>query len=349
MNKNKNINWGKIAKYLDQEMDNEEQEAFEKIIQSDQEYNKLISSVQKMWNETKNKQNMIEVNTDSAWEKLKNRIENQKSATRQVENIRKSSYRKMYPAALRVAAVIIIAAGLSFVIFKSFISPRDSADRQLTFRSEPDRMMQTTLPDGSIVHIKANSVISYERKETGTRELALKGEAFFEITHDPDQPFIISTDQALVKVIGTSFSVQADNDNKTVNVYVESGLVELTNKLREDPSMLIEPGYIGILTENGIEKKINENENYLSWKTGKLEFRETCLSEVIADLNHTYGTNIIFGNPEVAECHFTGTFLNHQPVDTVLEVLKTAFNLDIERMRSDIILSGDGCKSVQAD
>jgi len=349
MNKDKNINWGKIAKYLDQEMNIEEQEEFEKIIQSDQEYDKLISSVQKVWNETKNKQNMLEVNTDSAWEKLKNRIENQKTATRQFENIRKSSYRKMYSVAFRVAAVIIIAAGLSFVIIKAFISPSDSADRQLTVRSEPDRMMQTTLPDGSIIHIKANSVISYKRKETGTRELALKGEAFFEISHNPDRPFVISTEQALVKVIGTSFSVQADNDNQTVKVYVESGLVLLTNKLREDQSLLIEPGYIGVLTENGISRKLNEDENYLSWKTGKLEFRETGLSAVIADLNHTYGTNIIFGNPEIADCHFTGTFLNHQPVDTVLEVLKTAFNLDIKRMRTGIVLSGEGCNGIQAD
>jgi transmembrane sensor len=349
MNKFRKINWGKVAKYLDQEMNNEEKEDFEKIIQSDQEYYKLISSVQKMWNETKNKQNMIEVNTDSAWEKLKNRIENHKTATGQVDYIRKSSRIKMYSVAFRVAAVIIIAAGLSFVIFKAFIGPRDSAGRQITVRSEPDRMMQTTLPDGSVVHIKANSVISYERKETGTRELALKGEAFFEISHDPDKPFIVSTDQALVKVIGTSFSVQADNVDQTVRVYVESGLVLLTNRLKEDQSLIIEPGYTGILTENGIEKKINEDENYLSWKTGKLLFRETGLSAVINDLNHTYGTNIIFGNPEIADCRFTGTFLNHQPVDTVLEVLKTAFNLDITRMHSEIILSGNGCRDVRAD
>jgi transmembrane sensor len=347
MNKRKSIDWGKMAKYLDQEMNIEERGKFEKIIQSDPENNKLLLSVQKLWNETKNKQNMIEVNTDSAWEKLKNRIENQETVSRQVENIRKSSYRKIYFIALRVAAVIIIAAGLSFVIYKAFISPRDSTDRQLTVRSEPDRMMQTILPDGSIIHIKANSVISYERRETGTRELALKGEAYFEIAHDPDKPFIVSTEQALVKVMGTSFSVQADNENQTVYVYVESGLVLLTNKLRKDQSLLIEPGYIGVLTENRIEKKINENENYLSWKTGKLEFRETVLGAVITDLNHTYGTNIIFGNTEIADCHFTGTFLNHQPVDTVLEVLKTAFNMDIKRIHSEIVLSGNGCKDVQ--
>jgi transmembrane sensor len=343
MNKRKNINWGQLAKYLDQEMNADERKNLEKTIESDQEYNNLISPLQKVWNETKNKQNMIEVNTDSAWEKLKSRIENQKTTTEKSANIRKTSYRRIYLDALRVAAVIIITAGLSLIIIKSFISPRDSADRQLILRSEPDRMMQTTLPDGSVVYIKANSVISYESTKTGLRELDLKGEAFFDITHDPDQPFIVSTEQALIKVIGTTFSVQADNDNNIVNVYVESGLVQLTNRLKTDQSLLIEQGFTGILSKNGIEKKLNDNENWLSWKTGKLEFRESSLIAVITDLNHTYGTNIILDNPEIGECHFTGTFLDHQPVDTVLEVLKTAFNLDIKKMRSDIILSGEGC------
>jgi ferric-dicitrate binding protein FerR (iron transport regulator) len=286
---------------------------------------------------------MIEVNTDSAWEKLKARIESQKTPAVHDKIIQEHQDRRILYIALRIAAVLFITAGLSLIIIKSLLNPRESADRQITLRSEPDRMMQTILVDGSVVHIKANSVISYGPKGTGSRELTLKGEAFFDITPDPDRPFIVSTEQALIKVYGTSFSVQADEKSNTVNVYVESGLVSLTNKLKEDQSMVIEPGYIGILSDNGIEKKINENENYLAWKTGKLEFRETGLAAVIGDLNHTYGTVIIIDNPEIGKCNFTGTFLNHQPVDTVLEVLKTAFKLDIKKTRSDIILSGEGC------
>jgi ferric-dicitrate binding protein FerR (iron transport regulator) len=343
MNKRKNTDWGKMAKYLDQEMNAEEKENFEKTIQSDQEYGRILASVREIWNATKTKQNMIEVNTDSAWEKLKSRIESQKMATDDVKKISDHKERNILFSALRIAAILLIGAGLSFVIIKSFINPRNSTERQLTVRSEPDRMTLTTLSDGSVVHIKANSEIIYKPGKTGPRELALKGEAFFEITHDPDRPFIVSTEQALIKVYGTSFSVEAEEDNPAVNVYVESGLVSLTSKLREDQSLVIEPGYMGILNESGIEKKINKNENYLAWKTGKLEFRDTGLGSVITDLNHTYGTNIIVENPEIANCNFTGTFLNHQPVDTVLEVLKTAFNLDIKRLRSDIILSGEGC------
>jgi transmembrane sensor len=343
MNNKESINWELLAKYLDQEMDDPERKEFERTIQTDPKYGKVIAFVQGVWNETKKKKNMIEVNTDSAWEKLKSRIENQKAEIRETKNVTESSYRKIFTPVLRIAAVIMVVMGLSYLVFRAFIMPLGDNTGKLTVSSEPDRMMQTTLPDGSVVHLKANSSISYEHQKTGIRELALEGEAFFDIAPDPDQPFVISADQALVKVVGTSFSVEADKENNIVNVFVESGLVLLSDKSNGDHSLVIEPGYMGILSKKGIDKKLSDDKNYLAWKSGKLEFHESGFEAVINDLNHTYGTNIVSANDEMSECDFTGTFLN-QPVDTVLKVLQTAFNLDIEITDSEIILSGEGCK-----
>jgi len=332
-----------MARYLDREMETQEQMEFEKTLKSDRDYGKILDSVRETWNETKIRQNMIEVNTESAWEKLKARIEKQQMLS---DNERDDIYRKdrnIIYFALRIAAVLIVTAGLSLLIYRSFIYPRYSVNRQLVVKAEPDRMMQTTLPDGSIVQIKANSEISYQPGDRGARELSLKGEAFFEVSPDPDRPFIVSAGSALIKVHGTSFSVQSEENNQTVYVYVESGIVSLANRAREDQSITIEPGYMGILNDKGIEKKLNSNDNWLAWKTGKLEFRMKSLDSVIADLNHTYGINITIENPEISDCHFTGTFINYQSIDSVLEVLKTAFNLDVRQTESDIILSGTGC------
>jgi ferric-dicitrate binding protein FerR (iron transport regulator) len=343
MNKKRNIDWGKMARYLDHEMDAEEQMDFEITARSDQEYEKILDSVRETWNATKTRQNMIEVNTDSAWEKLKTRIETQEKLSGPAKKISEHADRNIIFFALRIAAVLVVTAGLSLVIYRSFIYPNFISQRQLVIKAEPDRMVQTTLPDGSVIHIKANSEINYHKGKRGTRELSLKGEAFFEISPDPDRPFIISTGPALVKVYGTSFSVESQKNGQTVNVYVESGLVSLARSARENQYITIEPGYMGTLTDKGIEKKLNSNDNWLAWKTGKLEFRMKSLDSVIADLNHTYGTDITLESQVIADCHFTGTFLNHQPVDTVLEVLKTAFNLDITRTGSGTILSGTGC------
>jgi transmembrane sensor len=343
MNRIRKTDWGKIAKYLDQEMNTAEQTDFEKTVESDREYSRILESVRTIWNSTKTNKNMLEVNTDSAWEKLKNRIENQEKTRDHTKSFSDRSDRNIISFALRIAAVLLITAGLSITAYKLFINPRIS-EKHIVVRAEPGRMVQTILPDGSVVHIKANSEINWHTGTSGTRELTLKGEAFFEVVHDPDRPFTVYTGPAIVKVYGTSFSVESEESSHTVNVFVESGLVSLTNKTREGQSVTIEPGFMGILSEKGIEKKVYRNENLLAWKTGKLEFRMTAMDSVITDLNHTYGTSIILENPGIAGCHFTGTFLNHQPVDTVLEVLKTAFNLEISRTGSDIMLSGPDCK-----
>jgi ferric-dicitrate binding protein FerR (iron transport regulator) len=137
--------------------------------------------------------------------------------------------------------------------------------------------------------------------------------------------------------------VETDDKNNSVTVFVESGKVMLSRKSEADQSVLVEPGYMGILSEEGLNKIRNEDVNYLAWKSGKLEFHESPFDDVINDLNHTYGTNIISGSSDLSLCHFTGTFYD-QPVDTVLKVLQTAFNLKIEKTDSEILLLGEGCK-----
>ena len=159
MNKEKDIKWDLLAKYLDQEIEDQERKEFEKIIHDDPEYEKFIASIQDVWKETKKKKNMIEVNTDSAWEKLKSRIENHKTEPGTFENVRESAFREILIPVFRIAAVILIIAGLSYLIYRAFIIPSGNNVNRLTVNSEPDRMMQTTLPDGSIVHLKANSSI----------------------------------------------------------------------------------------------------------------------------------------------------------------------------------------------
>jgi ferric-dicitrate binding protein FerR (iron transport regulator) len=343
MNKGQKTDWAKMAKYLDQEMNASEKEDFEKDLRSDEESSGILESAREIWNATKNIQNMIEVNTDSAWEKLKKRIENQEKITDHAEAVSYRKERKILFNALRIAAVLLVVAGLSLIVYRSFIYPDISSGKQMVVRTEPDRMTRTILSDGSVLDIKANSRIRYRTGRGGTRELALKGEAFFEIAPDPGRPFIISAGPAIIKVTGTAFSVMTEKNKHAVSVYVESGLVSLSAKGMNGQSVTLEPGYIGTLTKKGIEKKLNNDENRLAWKTGKLVFRMTPLSSVINDLNHTYNTSITIESPVISDCNFTGTFLDHQPVDTVLEVLKTAFNLNVKRTSSDIILNGNGC------
>jgi transmembrane sensor len=342
MNRKKNINWAILAKYLDMEINDQEMQLMEKYIMSDNEYAQIIEEVKKAWLANKKQQNMIEVNTDSAWKKLKDRIEQTQTAAKNEKKISLSSKHRIIPFFLRIAAMLILAAGISYILYRTIIQPDRNSDT-MTVRSGPDQSIESTLPDGSTILLKAQGKLEYKHQTSGVREVILQGEAYFNVSHNPDEPFIVKTDQALIQVMGTSFCVEVDHDNNKVKVFVESGRVLLSDRSNKNLSRFIEPGFIGIVSKKGIDQEENQNINYLAWKTKKLVFRETRLEDVVNDLNHTFGTNIVYGDTKIGECLFTGTFYN-QPVDTLLQVLKTAFNLDIEVNRSEIILKGEGCE-----
>jgi ferric-dicitrate binding protein FerR (iron transport regulator) len=99
---------------------------------------------------------------------------------------------------------------------------------------------------------------------------------------------------------------------------------------------------LGILDENHLEEERSIDENYLSWKTRKLTFRQTRLGEVAEILNRTYSKNIRFDNETLEDCLFTGTF-DQQPVDSVVKVIQIAFNLDIEQEKNTYIFTGSAC------
>ena len=343
MNRKKYINWELLAKYLNQDVNKQERELMEKLILSDVEYEQIISEVQEPWNILKKQKDMIEVNTDAAWEKLINRIEQTQTGTKQEKNISSSPGRRTFQYYLRIAAVLILVTGLSYLFYRTVIQPDNNFQNRLTINSGSDQLIESTLPDGSTVLLRAQSRLKFEHQSTGTREVIFSGEAYFDVSLDQDEPFIVITNRALVEVLGTSFCVEVDGENNQVKVLVESGRVLLTDRSNKEQSLVIEPGYIGIVSREGIQQVKNQNINYLAWKTKMLVFRETRLEDVIRDLNHTFGTNIVYGDAKLAGCHFTGTFYN-QPVDSLLHVLKTAFNLELEYTRSRIILVGEGCK-----
>ena len=107
------------------------------------------------------------------------------------------------------------------------------------------------LPDGTSVWLNQNSEISYpEEFGSNRREVHLKGEALFEVTHSESKPFIIyPAEDLIIEVLGTNFNVRTSGETGEVTVYVVSGRVSFYEKRNEKEKM--------ILTEN---EKGNFNE-----------------------------------------------------------------------------------------
>jgi ferric-dicitrate binding protein FerR (iron transport regulator) len=203
--------------------------------------------------------------------------------------------------------------------------------------------MEFALSDGSVVFLNANSKLEYPEEFSGDRRnVTLSGEAFFEIERDTTRQFRIDAGGSLVTVLGTSFNVKIGAEK--VEVVVETGLVRLEHFTQHGPNLQLGAGEKGIYLrgDKHVEPSVQVEADYLFWKNRKLNFNETSLSQVVADLNENYGTELSLSSPVMNDCKVSATFEN-QDVEEVLEVLISTFDMKLDTVENRLILSGIGC------
>jgi transmembrane sensor len=339
------INWELLARYLSGESNNEEAAIINQWVDSSKENNILFKNIKDDWEKINSIKNMKKVDVDSAWKNVKQRILNNEPeliAVREPERVNTSKlflYRS-----LRVAASVLLVMGLAFGVYKVLVRPY--MDNNTIVKSGADNTSRLILPDGSQIYLNSRTYIRYANNfGTGSRQLFMKGEAYFDVARDSDNPFTVTTGDAVVKVLGTSFNINTRASSNKTEVFVESGNVELSEKNNPENNILIEPGYIGALSGNTLAKNENSDINYLSWKTKYLIFRETSLQTVAEKLESVYNTTITLGSQEMADCKLTATF-NNASLDSVLKVIEGSFNLQIENIiktKDKVIIVGNGC------
>ena len=148
------------------------------------------------------------------------------------------------------------------------------------------------LPDGTSVWLNSGSTLSYFDNLKGrSRRLSLEGEAYFDVAKDASHPFIISTDDFDVRVLGTKFTLSAYSDSPT-SIYLESGKVALDSPAFSTPALL--PGEaLTYDSQTGQyfcrKEKIT---NHLSWIGDRLEFANAALEDIVTSLEHWYNVKI---------------------------------------------------------
>jgi transmembrane sensor len=279
----------------------------------------------KIWKDLKNMNSKEEIDVDRAWTNVHSRLtENGLLLSEKPAGIRLMSTTLFRIAA---AALILIGLGTSAV----YMNNAGYFSKKITVIAGNDQKnILITMPDGSKVYLNRNSVFSY-RKNFGEhkRDVKLTGEAFFEITPDVSKPFIIDAGKASIKVVGTSFNVITNNPESSVEVFVKTGKVLISDNSGSQ-SVQLDPGYVGIVNSKTAARTLNDNPNYISWKTGYLEYSGQKLNVVFNDLKRVYNMDIVADNPLILENPW------HSPIDnvdeeTIIRMICTSFNLSYKK------------------
>lgn len=275
----------------------------------------------KKWRDLKNMNTKKEIDVDKAWNNVHSRI---------IENGLKISespvrIRFMKTTIMRIAAVALILVSLGTAAI--YLNNSGSLSKKITVIARNDeKNILVLLPDGSKIYLNRNSEFSY-RKNFGVhgRNVKLKGEAFFEISPDVSKPFIIDAGNAKVKVVGTTFNVITNNRESAVEVFVKTGKV-LVSDNSGSQSILLDPGYVGTLNSHGAAKTVNSDPNYISWKTGYLEYSGQKLGVVFNDLKRVYNMEIVADDSLILENPWHAPIVNSSQ-ETIIRIICTSFNL----------------------
>lgn len=186
------------------------------------------------------------------------------------------------------------------------------------------------LPDGTLAFLNAGSQLDYPASFKGKkREVALIGEAYFEVAHNAEKPFIVKTHGLQVEVLGTKFDLAAYPTDKIIETVLVEGKVKLVKSglgfLRKD--YFLEPNQMAVYNWENDETKISNVDvsNYTSWHEGYLNFETLEMNRVVKKLERYYNIRIYFSDPLLGIRTITGKLKLKEEPERVLNVLaKTA-------------------------
>lgn len=233
-----------------------------------------------------------------------------------------------------VAASVLVMLATSWYVF----------DSQQIEKVElvADVRQAVELVDGSVVSLNEGSSLIYPEKFKGNnRKVALQGEAYFEVTHNPEQPFQIQTDEVLVQVLGTTFNVNNSNSDSIV-VTVDTGKVSMSVGGKEET---LTAGYRGVYyrsTDLLVKIKSANTGVHNYWRTKSLSFSGATVGEAIQAIQQVYNVKIDLSDAAIANCRIHVDFENEQ-IEEVLEIISETLNLVWSNQGDAYLLAGYGC------
>jgi len=181
---------------------------------------------------------------------------------------------------------------------------------------------QITLADGTKVWLNAASELKFPTTFVGaTREVNLKGEAYFEVAKNASKPFLVHTDRQTVQVLGTHFDVNAYQDEPVTKTTLLEGMVKVTAIGNAHQQTTLAPGQQATLQPSG---KLTLNlhpdlEQVTGWKEGYFVFHSTDLRSILRLISRWYDADIEYKSPDNPV--FTGQISKALPVSKVFALL----------------------------
>ena len=329
MSRSKDI---QMARYLAGEMTAKEEISFLSGSEESQEQLSDLKNMEKNWKYFDKNPSRKDWDSVKAWDRLHQKLESEGLLEDQADRPGRGRFTPLLRMAASIA--LVLAIGIPALYFGVI---RDNTEGTIRHHLAKEGVATVDLPDGSRVYLNKGAEVSYSIAFKNQRAVELKGEAFFEVMSDPQNPFTVRSAGMIVTVLGTSFNVKQLDHPSEVEVYVKTGKVRVALE-KSDQYIQLEPEEFGFVENRSLTSSAQNDPNYISWKTKDFKFVDTKLTDVLLELEESYHVGIQSGEVDLSEMRIT-TAYSEQSIDAILETIGTAFGMTVSHENDGYILT----------
>lgn len=318
-----------IARYLDGSLTSEDEIKLEKWLSHKKNRSQQLSTIEQIWKTPFSYPGIVNMKDER--DKIVRRLKGEQGNGLEQRLKAVPSYKTI----LRYAAVLLAFTTLAFIVL-IYTEPYAESPKKSTIieRNNPaGQKSKIQLPDGSIVWLNAASKLSYSSDfNSNSRKLMLEGEAYFEVTENPQIPFEVYTEDLIITAIGTSFNVNTFQEDKE-EIALNTGKIriECVNKCITCVPGYLNPGEMALYnpTIGKIMLTEFEGQDPFVWKDGKIVFKYATFDQVLAVLARWYNVEFEIIGDLQREWSYSSTFDN-EVLENVLASLKVSEEIDYQ-------------------
>lgn len=363
--------WFLIARHLSGEITEPESSALQDFLSKQPDKQYLLEVLQSYYHsaqkveEENPKEDAVE---EERFQSIINRGKSFQDPAENLDTIRTKTF--VFASPWKVAAAIsglILLGGLGYYFLYQPKSPEKilpGKSNEIVSRS--GARTKLNLPDGTQVWLNSGSHLSYSSDyNNGTREVELEGEGFFDVTKDPEHPFIVHVASLNIRVVGTAFNVKSYPRDETVETTLLRGIIEVSrkdnpsgpkvilkpneklifNKQFPDESTNIpatshetKPAFGGIAITTVAKNIPDSNKVETAWVYNRLVFDGDSFQELAGKMERWYNVKITFADQEIGRYRFKGAFAN-ESITEALNALQLTANFHYHIDHDNVTLS----------
>ena len=257
----------------------------------------------------------------------------------------------------RIAAAVLFLITSTFLLIDYFYYERNAGAlgggvKMLQFVNSDLTPRRIEMKDGTVISLQPGSEVSFSEVFYDKREVYLSGEAFFEVTKNISQPFLVYTNEVTTKVLGTSFLVKAYKQDKEIVVAVKTGKVSVFTQpsgdmqvTREEVIMTPNQQVVYNRSENLTVKMLVDNPQVIVQQPpAKASFKNVPVVEIFQALEKSYGIDIQYDTNALSGCTLTYADIAKEGLYEQIEIICNALGGRYRRSGFSILIEAKGCK-----